>query len=647
MIKNYIAIQATILAAFHIPGIHYQIVKLLENSRSGELAALLEPSIVFSSMLSIYILQYLTVLIAMFVIFAITQAIFALHLHRYKIVNQHIPNPFIFSILYSLLSTFVLFSLNATYFDHSTFYHRQYDLWPNKHWNIVLMWLLVIIPVAYFLWNQRNNNKARAACGIILIALATFEMFNFNILPKNKERNIDNKPNIIMIGVDSLRSDLLTTHMPFLRDQLKKSFIFDNAYTELGRTFPSWNTILTGQYPASHGARINLIPESQLSDTEYYLPTILSKHGYKSIFAYDETRFADIGKHQGFDQVISPRKGASDFLLGAIGDQPLTNLLTLLPLSMYLMPEIYANRAIYHTYQPDSFLNLIDQKLDSSGEPTLFAVHFCLPHWPYKFATELKPELDYTQPYYPANLQSVDWQIKELFTLLEDKGYLSNSKIVFLSDHGESWPNESPAFSSDSDAHSTEVQYKQSYGHGSDLKVETANRALIAFKGFSATLKDNQDTFVSLADIYPTVLQEININPENQFIDGSPLQSPNLNTQRIIPVETGTIFEVKNESEEEVINLVNSLLNRYELLGDSTIRIKPTLINQAMNHKRYGLRSNHLILEKANKSYSLFNTDKNTFTTYRNLAELNTHKPRWAASWCRWYAEQSAECEQR
>ena len=51
-----------------------------------------------------------------------------------------------------------------------------------------------------------------------------------------------------------------------------------------------------------------------------------SATGYRAIYATDEVRFANFDRSFGFDEMITPPIGASDFVLGYVGDMPLVNL---------------------------------------------------------------------------------------------------------------------------------------------------------------------------------------------------------------------------------------------------------------------------------------------------------------------------------
>ena len=70
------------------------------------------------------------------------------------------------------------------------------------------------------------------------------------------------KPNIILVGVDSLSPDFLSYFgygniTPFFDSFLDHASVFSEAVTPLARTFPAWTSILTGKYPSKIGIRYN------------------------------------------------------------------------------------------------------------------------------------------------------------------------------------------------------------------------------------------------------------------------------------------------------------------------------------------------------------------------------------------------------
>src|SRR3989338_2547958 len=165
------------------------------------------------------------------------------------------------------------------------------------------------------------------------------------------------KPNIILIGIDSLRPDFLgffgyAQISPHIDQFLDHATVFSESLTPLARTFPSWVSMLTGVYPKLNTIRTNLGDQSHLQFNTT-LPAILRQHGYKTIFATDETRFSNIDQRYCFDETVTPPIGFNDFLLGTLNDFPLSNLVVNTTLGKYLFPHTYANRAVFETYEPN------------------------------------------------------------------------------------------------------------------------------------------------------------------------------------------------------------------------------------------------------------------------------------------------------
>src|SRR6185503_9303134 len=64
-------------------------------------------------------------------------------------------------------------------------------------------------------------------------------------LPGAKRPDALERPNVLLIGVDSLRADHFDpSHMPELSRFIEHGTRFDRAYVSLPRTFPSWTTLL-------------------------------------------------------------------------------------------------------------------------------------------------------------------------------------------------------------------------------------------------------------------------------------------------------------------------------------------------------------------------------------------------------------------
>ena len=310
---------------------------------------------------------------------------------------------------------------------------------------------------------------------------------------------------------------------PFFDSFLNQASVFSEAVTPLARTFPSWVSVFTGQYPVENNIRTDLQNQDHVN-FQSTLPQILKKEGYETIFATDETRFSNIDHNIGFERIVSPPVGLNDFLLGTFNDFPLSNLLVNTFIGQKIFPYSYANRSVDFTYQPDSFLNLIKPYLKAERTKPLFlSIHFCLSHNPYVWS-QLKAAPLNIQERYAESVIRVDTQVKQFFSLLEDNHLLDHAIVVLLSDHGEAleFPGdritEKDLFISDHQNKQAIPQFyppsldeeavNQSAGHGTDVLGLSQYHTVLAFRlyGFGQEKVKVYSDEVTLLDIKPTIL---------------------------------------------------------------------------------------------------------------------------------------------
>lgn len=367
---------------------------------------------------------------------------------------------------------------------------------------------------------------------VLLLLLIASGIFLFKSHSQNSNPAATaSRPNIILIGIDSLRPDFLSyfgyeKQTPFLDSLLEESTVFAEAITPLARTFPSWSSLLMGQYPREIHIRSNLADQQKL-ELQDSLPAILKQHGYETIYATDETRFSNIDKNFGFDRIIGPGMGLNDFLIGNFNDFPLSNLLVNTALGKWLFPHSYANRPVYFTYDPNSFNRLLKPLLEEKRTRPLFlATHFCLPHAPYLWGGQAGLALS-AQERYEASIGRVDSQIRDFFAILLTNHLLDHAIVVLLSDHGEALEfsgdriTEKDLFVSRNKAMAPRFyppaldaeEFNQSAGHGTDVLGLPQYHTLLAFSlhGLGEYQKNIIPGVVSLIDIKPTLLEFLNI----------------------------------------------------------------------------------------------------------------------------------------
>lgn len=284
--------------------------------------------------------------------------------------------------------------------------------------------------------------------------------------------------NVILIGVDSLSARMFETlrlDLPHLSGLVDSAVEFRRAYTPIGRTFPAWMSILSGELPADHGAVFNLRNIDRVA-RDSLVTHALRRGGYRTIFAMDERRFANIDESFGFDVVIGPRVGALDFILQGFNDTPLTNLVLQTGFSRQLMPFSRLNVASHANYDADGFVDEIVASVDGARK-AFVAVHLESAHFPFKtrHATREIADEDWMTSRYATALTAVDAQVGRLIDGLRGVGALNDALVILLSDHGESLGDRESLTSRTGE----EIRVSGN-GHGASLVSDYQNRVVLA-----------------------------------------------------------------------------------------------------------------------------------------------------------------------
>jgi len=374
------------------------------------------------------------------------------------------------------------------------------------------------------------------------------------------------KTHIVIIGIDSMRNDLSeaaagTVLTPNIDAFLAGSTRFEDATTPLARSYPAWLAILTGRHPVRTNARFNLMPRALVREGDT-LAEALAASGYRSVFAADEVRFANFDRSYGFDQLITPPIGASDFVVPTIGEMPLVNVVAGSRVGAWLFPNIHANRAAAVTYEPADFARRLDREFAVQG-PSFLAIHLTLAHWPYSWAGLPKPTTPQAyRPAYRQALQQVDRQFQDILGLLERKGVLANAIVVVLSDHGEAL-----GFQSDSMLRSTGSSseiWDSLWGHGTSVLSPHQYAVLFAMRAFGDArlpgAPGSRPWPVTLEDVRPT-LEELATGAASRDVDGRSL-APFL--AGIAPVST---LEARVRFTETCFNTVKLMAGKFTESG--------------------------------------------------------------------------------
>jgi hypothetical protein len=416
-------------------------------------------------------------------------------------------------------------SLNTIYFPHSKV------ILPSIS-QAMIFFVISGILISFFLVGGIMKNIREGAFKIVIIPFALTGLFVWFATPislpektiMGQEKSKSPRPNLILIGIDSLRPDETvilnpTSEItPYINQFLNKAVVFPDSYTPLARTFPAWVSIMTGEYPWRVGVPFNLTkPESKAYALS--IPGLLQKKGYWTVYATDEKRFSNIDSKFGFDQVIGPIMGAADFLFGSLNDTYLGNLFINGRFGKWFFPFSHANRAAFVTYSPKTFVRLIGGELKHSpSASSLLCVHLCLPHYPYiwKDAPVAKDNDNDARNAYRNTLRAVDLQFHDLLNLLENQGYLENALVAVFSDHGETFGDETPIDNISPPSSKTEGQPSKLafWGHGTAVLSENQYHVVLGFRKYGNNNWQSgiRNTTAILSDILPTLLNAAGIS---------------------------------------------------------------------------------------------------------------------------------------
>jgi hypothetical protein len=552
--------------------------------------------------------------VAVFVLFAIgghlLLTVGALWIYR-RACGQVLParqDAFWRSVLFVAVATLLAMFANRWLFPQSSSFIDAELLMIQPLSPVLVVACIVVVALAllvalYSLLRRRRNLVAGGALAALALCLGAWGWSG-----GVRERTDDRQPDVIILGVDSLRPDYLAAYgefpaglAPTIERTLAQSVIMKDVRTPLARTFVSYNSTLTGMNPIRHGARFNLYPRSEFR-RDQNLAWQLKQQGYFTLLAMDESRFANFDQSFGFDRTVVPTVGGLDFVVGGSFDFFATNLLlAALPASEPLS-VVQGNRAAYRSYRTvDHPERLIGELRRAPGDAPLFLLsHLCLPHWPYLpgnlsgdtslgWATRVKGYEDSSSQYLNA-IRAVDGQFDTLLEELRRLKRLDNAILIVMSDHGEDF-----AMHRDRFVDSRTNQRLGAYGHGSFALSDVQNHVVMAVQRF----RDGKPVWSprqvagsgSVIDVAPTVAEAVGLQGSHyEGISWLPAirGHRDLPANRIRFMENGlrsTGVERAHINEGQVAQEMSYL---YRLTDDGRFEVRPDLLPEKLREKQRG-----------------------------------------------------------
>ena len=356
---------------------------------------------------------------------------------------------------------------------------------------------------------MNSTTKFLAAAAVAAIGLAI-------VLNRCCCDNSSDKPNVILITLDTTRADYLSCYgypvetTPHMDKLASEGVMFTRAMSTSSLTPVSHGSILTGLYQYKHGIRVMFADSGfRLAPDTQSFATVLKKRGYTLAAIHSSFPVSNFfGFNQGYDVFDSFEKAD-------VGDRSWPKVDSkgapvLDDSGQPLMNELTGWSTEGATRRSDDTTDRALSFLESAEGPFFLWIHYWDPHDadvapPDEFMNGkglVKNPGGYyrrTDEFYAEEVRYLDSQIGRLFAGLREQGLYEDSLIVLTADHGDGL---------------SDGEKNHGWKAHRELYVEQLNVPLM-FKfpqgtsGFKAGLEVDQ--LVSTVDIFPTVCDYLDI----------------------------------------------------------------------------------------------------------------------------------------
>jgi len=517
-----------------------------------------------------------------------------LYLPRRDELSKEQLYAFMGAVVYSFLFLVAVYSKNppcdifvlaAAFLCFFTISYFSFKFFLKKNPFTKLVIIIVIAAFFFFFW-QRTSFYEFVVNYITLFALSVFflkimsdlpfirklllltlfvafiaEWFIFlqSYAPVPKKTLIsdirENKPNIILIVLDTLRNDHLElfpgSTTPSIASFAVDSVVYKNCLSTSSWTLPAHASLFTGLYPTTHGA--HLFDETggkpynpdkygvsyPLSQNNLTLAEVLGKHGYKT--------YGVVANHAHLHHTTGIAKGFElydDRYLKPLHRLPLADILLHIPKITSLIEKFTSFSGFYESnlhyrykskrYRMGEDINKsVKSILKHASQPFFLFVNYMDTHDSYiptkkyrmKFPGKIKEKWlasseallwknalmgkkiplskeknEHLHAAYKGEVMYADAQVGDLIDFLKSSGFYNNSLIIITSDHGEFLGEHSRM------RHQCGL-YQQVVRVPLIIKYPKAEKT-------GTVLKTAQTV-----DVFPTVLKQLNI-PVPDFVEG-------------------------------------------------------------------------------------------------------------------------------
>ncbi|MEM6579678.1 MAG: sulfatase-like hydrolase/transferase [Pseudomonadota bacterium] len=418
---------------------------------------------------------------------------------------------------------------------------RFYPLWRKLNPTLVtrlpiallLAFVIIVLAgvIAQLAIGSIASGAALALSALVTLLLCTLLHYAPQPTPCHAGAKRDDRPNILLLGCDTLRADRLgasrngTDLTPNLDSLANRGTRFENCYVPCGRTAPSLVSLFTGTWPQTHGIRDNFTADINI-DTPA-LPETLALSGYKTV-AVSDWCGADLGKFNfGFETCDLPEDSWNLKYLIRQGPKDLRLFLSLFSrnsIGKRFLPELYYLGGVPSTDLLGRDVRSHLNNLAQHGQPFLLNAFFSTTHPPFaseypyysrfadadyegpsKFAMarltdpveiirrqgEPRKEFDLDQilALYDGCVKRFDDEVGKILSYLKQSGLEDNTIVVLYSDHG------------------MEFFEHNTWGQGNSVIGEHSARIPLVIADPRAPKQKSISAIIRSIDVAPTLLE--------------------------------------------------------------------------------------------------------------------------------------------
>lgn len=350
------------------------------------------------------------------------------------------------------------------------------------------------------------------------------------------------KKNIFLLVLDGFRADKMSCNghkrntTPFIDSLAAKGISFSNAYTVSHSSLPAHISLFTGVHPYFHKVATNC---SYFNNQFPYLTGILKDNGYGTVGVSTLNQYlsAECGFIRYFDRYLKIAK------TNRLRNVKIKNMVKKQAVDIYKknqliesLKDLYRKNMRYHNFRRMArfyldndmggkrILQTVKEQFDissRSGNPFFIFANIIESHSPFLppkgfrnyfgerkltnaildafFDTQLfdagrvsfsPEEQESLEILYDNGMRYADSLVEDLFAHLDKKGYLDDTIVIIMSDHGEML-NESGHF----------------IGHGASTYEGLMRIPIIIFDKTEGGKAGVRKDLVSLIDVFPTIVK--------------------------------------------------------------------------------------------------------------------------------------------